>query len=104
MKLVHERVGKLHYLSFAEFLGDFAKIFRNTKLYNPADDDANLPEKVKSEKRLGFVFYWLQARDMWEKVERLVFEVRRKRETEQLEKVGIVLLLLFVCLLVCDVF
>ncbi len=115
MKLIHERVGKLHYLSFDEFVGDFAKIHRNSKLYNPVDDDANLPEKVKAEKQkerkiatfLIFVSFSSLAtcgkRLLWKilflapflniyiyiylQVERCVFEARRKRGTQELEKV-----------------
>lgn len=115
MKLIHERVGKLHYLSFDEFVGDFAKIHRNSKLYNPVDDDANLPEKVKAEmqkerkiatvlifvsfsslatcgKRLFcgkfcFLLLFLKKIYIYLQVERCVFEARRKRGTQELEKV-----------------
>lgn len=46
VKLIHSRVGKMHYLSIAEFVADFDLIYQNTVLYNPEDDDENLPEKA----------------------------------------------------------
>ncbi len=70
VKLIHERVGEMRYSNMDQFEAEFRRILANTKRYNPADDEANLPEK---------------AVDMADKVAQLIYHLRRDGRVAPLE-------------------